>query len=99
MLIKLVNGGELYKLANDYCFYSYRSNISLNQNSLQKKKLPSYKTYVDKLYIALSNVRFFSNISLRYIYIYIYIYIYGDRGGTVVKVLCHKSEGRWFNPS
>jgi len=23
----------------------------------------------------------------------------GDRGGTVVKVLCHKSEGRWFNPS
>ena len=23
----------------------------------------------------------------------------GDRGGTVVKVLCHKSEGRWFDPS
>ena len=22
----------------------------------------------------------------------------GDRGGTVVKVLCYKSEGRWFNP-
>jgi len=22
-------------------------------------------------------------------------YIYGDRGGTVVKVLCYKSEGRW----
>jgi len=21
----------------------------------------------------------------------------GDRGGTVVKVLCYKSEGRWFN--
>ena len=21
----------------------------------------------------------------------------GDRGGTVVKVLCHKSEGRWFD--
>jgi len=20
----------------------------------------------------------------------------GDRGGTVVKVLCYKSEGRWF---
>ena len=35
-----------------------------------------------------------------YIYIYIYIYIYrGDRGGTVVKVLCYKSEGRWFDPS
>ena len=30
---------------------------------------------------------------------YIYIYIYRrDRGGTVVKVLCYKSEGRWFDP-
>ena len=23
----------------------------------------------------------------------------GDRGGTVVKVLCYKSKGRWFDPS
>ena len=23
----------------------------------------------------------------------------GDRRGTVVKVLCYKSEGRWFDPS
>ena len=23
----------------------------------------------------------------------------GDRGGKVVKVLCYKSEGRWFDPS
>ena len=23
----------------------------------------------------------------------------GDRGGTLVKVLCYKSEGRWFDPS
>ena len=22
----------------------------------------------------------------------------GDHGGTVVKVLCYKSEGRWFDP-
>ena len=22
----------------------------------------------------------------------------GDRGGTVVKVLCYKSEGRWLDP-
>ena len=22
----------------------------------------------------------------------------GDRGGTLVKVLCYKSEGRWFDP-
>jgi len=34
-----------------------------------------------------------------YIYIYI-IYIYSkERGGTVVKVLCYKSEGRWFDSS
>ena len=26
-------------------------------------------------------------------------YKYGDRGGRVVKVLCYKSEGRWFDPS
>ena len=25
--------------------------------------------------------------------------ISGDRGSTVVKVLCYKSEGRWFDPS
>ena len=25
--------------------------------------------------------------------------ISGDRGSTVVKVLCCKSEGRWFDPS
>jgi len=23
----------------------------------------------------------------------------GDRSGTVVKVLCYKSEGRWFDPN
>ena len=23
----------------------------------------------------------------------------GDRGGTVVRVLCYKSEERWFDPS
>jgi len=41
-----------------------------------------------------------TNKSTYYTKIYIYIYIYiGDRGGTVVKVLCYKSEGRWFDPS
>ena len=27
------------------------------------------------------------------------IHFHGDRGSTVVKVLCYKSEGRWFDPS
>jgi len=25
--------------------------------------------------------------------------MFGYRGSTVVKVLCYKSEGRWFDPS
>ena len=29
----------------------------------------------------------------------VYINTNGARGGTVVKVLCYKSEGRWFDPS
>ena len=40
-----------------------------------------------------------------YIYIYththtyMYMHMYtGDRGSTVVKMLCYKSEGRWFDP-
>jgi len=32
--------------------------------------------------------------------IYPFLFILdGDRGSTVVKVLCYKSEGRWFDPS
>ena len=27
------------------------------------------------------------------------LYTSGDRGGTVVKVLCYKSEGRQFDPT
>ena len=40
-----------------------------------------------------------------YIYIYkhkrflLYLYYIGDRGGTVVKVLCYNTEGRWLDPS
>jgi hypothetical protein len=33
-----------------------------------------------------------------YTYIFVYtIFHFGDRGSTVVKVLCYKSEGRWFD--
>ena len=28
----------------------------------------------------------------------VYSFGMGGRGGTVVKVLCYKSEGRWFDP-
>jgi len=33
------------------------------------------------------------------VYVCIYIMYACDNGGTVVKVLCYKSEGRWFDPS
>jgi len=33
------------------------------------------------------------------VYIYMYGCSWGDRGSTVVKVLCYKSESRWFDPS
>jgi len=36
---------------------------------------------------------------LNLLYFYISTFRIGDRGGTVVNVLCHKSEGRWFDPS
>jgi len=39
-------------------------------------------------------LKFIIFIALYPIYIYIYI---GDRGGTVVKVLCYRSEGRRFD--
>ena len=32
-----------------------------------------------------------------YIFIYIICILHGDRGGTVFKVPCYKSEGRWFD--
>ena len=39
---------------------------------------------------------------LNFVYINLFIYLFivnGDRGSTVVKVLCCKSEGCWFDPS
>ena len=32
-------------------------------------------------------------------YFFSLLLVIGDRDSTVVKVLCYKSEGRWFNPS
>jgi len=35
-----------------------------------------------------------------YVFIYVCMYTHGgDRGSAVVKVLCYKSKGRWFDPS
>ena len=33
------------------------------------------------------------------LYIYSLHHVLGDRGSTVVKVLCYKSNGHWFDPS
>ena len=33
------------------------------------------------------------------LFLKVILFASGDRGGTVVKVLCYKSVGRWFDPS
>ena len=43
-------------------------------------------------------------ISIKLLFFDFMVYLHylltpGDRGGTAVKVLCYKSEDRWFNPS
>ena len=38
------------------------------------------------------NVQFYATLKM-------YTLHHGDRSSTVVKVLCYKSEGRWFDPS
>jgi len=43
--------------------------------------------------ISLVTIRFIKNIMFNI------SQIFGDCGSTVVKVLCYKSEGRWFDPS
>jgi hypothetical protein len=66
MLIIFFTGGVLYKLSNDYYFYSCRSNISLNQNSFQEKKpiiIQDLRRH--KLHIALGTVTFIINVSWR----------------------------------
>ena len=50
---------------------------------IQPKKTPSRKILAN-------------TILLQKLLVYTYK---GDRGSTVVKVLCYKSEGRWFDPS
>jgi len=43
-------------------------------------------------------VEIYTQIYVYILCVYIYIYIW-DRGRTVVKVLCYKSEGHWFDPT
>ena len=44
-------------------------------------------------------VYLYVNLYYMYMYKHMYTYVCGDRGSTVVKVLCYNSEGRWFDPS
>ena len=43
-----------------------------------------------------SNAGFFTTIF--YLAVFKATFVNVDRGGTVVKVLCYKSEGHWFDP-
>jgi hypothetical protein len=37
-------------------------------------------------------------LAVFYKYFCLIYFTLGDRGSTVVKVLCYKSDGRWFDP-
>jgi hypothetical protein len=45
---------------------------------------------VVELTVSCARVMALLDISVSYL-------VFGDRGGTMVKVLCYKSEGRWFD--
>jgi len=47
---------------------------------------------------SVSIIRMVSEMCLWYIFVAT-VKTMGDHGSTVVKVLCYKSEGRWFDPS
>jgi len=58
------------------------------------------KSQVLECSIIITNYKIFIIIKAYYNYLMpSIIIILGDRGSTVVKVLCYKSEGRWFGPS
>jgi len=68
-----------------------------------------FKSCISKIRVSVgtivhANGRYILNrgmFSESYLFMYIF-YLFkggGDRSGTVVKVLCYKSEGRWFDPS
>ena len=57
-------------------------------------------THRTHCFVATVNMIMLRPTVLLYMYFIYLIYIkIGDRGSTVVKVLCYKSEGRWFDPS
>jgi len=59
-------------------------------------RLPYRRSYRDSQEISLMTLK--SEV-LTVVFIKIATAWSGDRGGTVVKVLCYKSEGCWFDPS
>jgi len=77
-----------------------KKNLSLSGLSkwarILARHLNEYRTsyclsqFVDQMIFTYLTIEIFLKLGL---------YIFGDRGRTVVKVLCYKSEGRWFDPS
>ena len=57
----------------------------------QRKIVIPYLPFGDNLSVPTSRLKKFKQIA--------FFWGGGDRGVTVAKVLCYKSEGRWFDPS
>ena len=63
------------------------------EKEIQRRVLALNRTY----FAAISLFR--SRLLSRVTKIVLCKILIGDRGSTVVKMLCYKSEGRWFDPS
>ena len=68
--------------------------FSRRQNTTQLHLIPLLRMSVDIRPYELMQCCLIKNRE-----IFVCISFYGDRGSTVVKVLCYKSEDRWFDPS
>jgi hypothetical protein len=69
----------------DYALYQHFPTYGCSTSAL--KNIPS-----------LRNLRALCTVAGQPVVIRVPSQLRGDRGSTLAKVLCYKSEGRWFNP-
>jgi len=79
----------------DSCFSRGSANIGTERAELD---LEHYVTLSENTFTILITEECLTKYIFYFILI-LYLNVSGDRGSTVVKVLCYNSEGRWFDPS
>ena len=68
-------------------------------NDIGKTMMVDTKTLIEETFQVSSEIIDTGALNVRYFYFILFFLEGGDRGSTVVKVPCNKSEGRWFDPS